>query len=73
MKALWYPSEERKKNANMTRYMKFLEETRKLIFKDYNELYRWSISERANFWSSLWDFFQIKASRPYDTVLETPD
>jgi len=73
VKALWYPSEERKKNANMTRYMKFLEETRKLIFKDYNELYRWSISERANFWSSLWDFFQIKASRPYDTVLETPD
>ena len=71
--ALWYPSEERMKNANMTRYMNFLKEKYKLDFANYDELYTWSVTERADFWSTLWDFFDIKASQSYDTVLENPD
>lgn len=73
MKALWYPSEERKKNANMTQYMNFLRETYNLDFKTYDELYNWSITKRADFWATLWDFFNIKASVPYETVLKNPD
>jgi len=73
MKALWYPSEERKTNANMTQYMNFLSETYNLNFKNYDELYNWSITKRADFWATLWDFFGIKASEPYKTILENPD
>lgn len=72
-KALWYPSEERKRNANMTQYMNFLKEKYDLDFSVYDELYKWSINKRADFWASLWDFFHIKASIPYDTVLVNPD
>ena len=72
-KALWYPSEERKRNANMTQYMNFLKEKYDLNFSVYDELYKWSIDKRADFWASLWDFFHIKASVPYDTVLVNPD
>jgi acetoacetyl-CoA synthetase len=72
-KALWYPSEERKRNANMTQYMNFLKEKYDLDFSVYDELYKWSIDKRTDFWASLWDFFHIKASVPYDTVLVNPD
>lgn len=71
--ALWYPSEERRKNANMTHYMNFLKEKYKLVFKTYDELYSWSTTKRDEFWSTLWDFFNIKASTPYKIVLENPD
>jgi acetoacetyl-CoA synthetase len=70
-KVLWYPSEERIKNANMTQYMNFLRN--RYNFNDYDSLYAWSIDKRADFWSSLWEFFDIKASTPYDTVLKNPD
>ncbi|MBU7015252.1 MAG: acetoacetate--CoA ligase [Theionarchaea archaeon] len=72
-KALWYPSEERKRNANMTQYMNSLSETYGLTFRDYHELYEWSVRNREDFWSSLWHFFDVRASRPYGTVLENPD
>ena len=72
-RALWCPSEERKKKTNMTRYLDFLKENYELNFETYDDLYTWSISNRASFWATLWDFFDIKASRPYETVLENPD
>ncbi len=71
--ALWYPSEERMRNANMTRYLNFLKDKYKLDFENHDALYNWSVTKRADFWSTLWDFFDIKASRPYDTILENPD
>lgn len=73
MKALWCPSEEHKKNANMTHYMNFLREKHDLNFQTYDQLYNWSIQKRADFWSTLWDFFGIKASQQYDTVLGNAD
>ncbi|MBU7024188.1 MAG: acetoacetate--CoA ligase, partial [Theionarchaea archaeon] len=72
-KALWYPSEERIRNANMTMYMNFLRETYGLTFKGFHDLYSWSIGNRADFWSSVWHFFDVRASHPYKTVLENPD
>jgi acetoacetyl-CoA synthetase len=72
-KALWYPSEERIRNANMTVYMNFLRENYGLTFKDFHELYYWSVRNRADFWSSLWHFFDVRASHPYKTILENPD
>jgi acetoacetyl-CoA synthetase len=71
-RALWYPSEERIIHANMTLYMNFLKNRYGLDFRNYDELYGWSIGKRADFWATLWDFFDIKAS-PYETVLENPD
>jgi acetoacetyl-CoA synthetase len=72
-KALWYPSEERTRNANMTMYMNFLRENYGLTFKGFHDLYSWSIGTRADFWSSVWHFFDVKASHPYKTVLGNPD
>ncbi|RLB71572.1 MAG: acetoacetate--CoA ligase [Deltaproteobacteria bacterium] len=71
--ALWKPSAERIANANLTRFMKYLGEQKGQSFSNYDDLYQWSVTERADFWESVWDFGGIIASRPYDEVLVDGD
>jgi len=71
--ALWKPSAERIANANLTRFMKYLGEQRGQSFSSYDDLYQWSVTQRADFWESVWDFGGIIASRPYDQVLVDGD
>jgi acetoacetyl-CoA synthetase len=66
---LWEPSEEVKNAANISRYLKWLEEKKALKFSDYNDLWQWSVTDLEGFWESLWEFFEIKSSRPYSKVL----
>lgn len=66
---LWEPSTEMKQQANVTRYLQWLEQTKSLHFQTREEVWQWSITHLEDFWASLWDFFQIKASQPYKTVL----
>jgi acetoacetyl-CoA synthetase len=66
---LWQPPEDFKNRANITRYLKWLAEEKGLCFEDYSSLWQWSVTEIEDFWQSLWDFFEIKASRPYTRVL----
>jgi acetoacetyl-CoA synthetase len=66
---LWEPPAELEENAVLTRYMRWLEENRGLSFEDYNELWGWSVDDVEGFWSSLWEFLEVKASKPYERVL----
>ena len=66
---LWEPSEEMKRQANITHYMQWLESERGLHFDDPAKLWEWSVNNLEDFWASLWDYFHIKASKPYRTVL----
>jgi acetoacetyl-CoA synthetase len=66
---LWTPSEEARERATLTRYMRWLEDARGLGFDDYEELWRWSVDDLEGFWGSIWDFFDVKASKPYGRVL----
>ncbi|HZU70423.1 MAG TPA: acetoacetate--CoA ligase [Ktedonobacteraceae bacterium] len=66
---LWEPSEEMKRQANLTHYMQWLEKEKGLHFDDPEELWQWSVDKLEDFWASLWEFFQIKASQPYSAVL----
>ena len=66
---IWQPSEERKKNTNITKFIDFVNKRYGQKLRGYNELYEWSINNLANFWASVWDFCEIKASKPYDSVI----
>ena len=72
-KMLWQPSEERKKATNMYRFMNIVNEKFGRNFKDYSDLWAWSVENLEDFWSTAWDFLDIKASRPYDCVIANPD
>ena len=66
---IWEPSEERKKNTNITKFTDFVNKRYGQKLSGYNELYEWSINNSADFWASVWDFCEIKASKPYDSVI----
>jgi acetoacetyl-CoA synthetase len=66
---LWEPPAELKENAVITRYMGWLEEKKDLSFDGYNELWEWSVNDVEGFWSSLWEFLEVKASMPHERVL----
>ncbi|MBW1642401.1 MAG: acetoacetate--CoA ligase [Deltaproteobacteria bacterium] len=69
-KLLWEPSEERIKNSNMHRFMEAVNEKHRKSFTDYDSLYQWSIENISDFWASMWDFGEIKASVSYDQVVD---
>ena len=63
MNPLWVPSDERIESSELTRYM------RSRGFASYDELWRWSVTDIDAFWASLWEWFEIRASKPYARVL----
>ena len=66
---LWTPSPEQVERTVLTRYLRWLESKGGLSFAGYHELWNWSVTELEAFWASLWDFFDVNASRPYQHVL----
>ncbi len=69
-KPLWIPSEGRVKNANMTRFIEFVNRRYRKGFKSYEDLYQWSVESIPDFWAAMWDFAEIKASKGYDRVVD---
>jgi acetoacetyl-CoA synthetase len=65
---LWTPSAPRLEQAHLTHYLHWLAE-RGRHFKSYTDLWQWSIDDQEGFWSSLWEYFDVRASHPYERVL----
>jgi acetoacetyl-CoA synthetase len=66
---VWTPGPERIASATITRYREWLNETRGLELEGYHDLWQWSVDEIEAFWASLWEFFEVQASEPYERVL----
>lgn len=67
---LWEPSEAYKRQANMTRFIDLVNERYGLEINSYAQLYHWSTENVPDFWATMWDFGEIKASRGYDEVVD---
>ena len=67
---LWTPSEERKQQANITRFIKQVNTRYELNVNSYADLYRWSVESILDFWTAMWDFAEIKFSLRYDRVID---
>ena len=66
---LWSPTAAWRELTEMTRFMEWVGLRRGEPFADYDALWRWSVDDLDAFWSSIWDFFEVKAHAPYDAVL----
>jgi acetoacetyl-CoA synthetase len=53
----------------LTRYERWLAETRGLEFDDYHALWRWSVDDLEAFWGSVVEFFGVRFSAPPERVL----
>jgi len=69
---LWQPSEQRVAEANLSRFIDYVNLRHEIGILNYDELYRWSIEQPEQFWIEVWHFCDIKASHPWTTVLEQP-
>jgi len=69
-KPLWVPSKERIEKANITQFMNFVNQKHHLQIDSYNQLYKWSIENIADFWDAVWKFGNVKASHTYETVID---
>lgn len=66
---LWEPSKIRKEKSNLNHYMKWLNKQHNLNFKNYEQLWDWSVTELEAFWESIWKYFDIQSKTPYRSVL----
>ena len=66
---LWRPSAEQVDGCNLTRYLRWLESGRGLRFSDYDELWRWSVTELDDFWDSIADYLEVRFHARPERVL----
>ncbi len=66
---LWRPSRERIARAGITRYRAWLEDTRGLVFADYEAMWSWSVERLEDFWESLHQWAGVIAHTPHAKVL----
>ncbi len=66
---LWAPPADVLSTSQIGRFVTWLADTRGLSLDGYDELWRWSVSDLEGFWSSVWEFFGVRARVPYRRVL----
>jgi acetoacetyl-CoA synthetase len=52
-------------------YAQWLADTRGRVFTNYDDLWKWSVSEPEEFWPSIWQYFSVRGS--YTQVLGSTD
>ncbi|MEK9735158.1 MAG: acetyl-coenzyme A synthetase N-terminal domain-containing protein, partial [Paracoccaceae bacterium] len=57
---LWSPSVERYQASTMAAFERYLSKKHELTFSDYNDMWRWSISDLNSFWGAISDFFELR-------------
>ncbi len=71
-KKLWTPTANRSGNSRMKEYMDYANEKFGKSFTAYDELFKWSVENPADFWGSFWHYSGIKYSKDYDRVVDDP-
>jgi acetoacetyl-CoA synthetase len=66
---LWTPDRDTVEHANLTAYLRWLQEHRGIDLADYHALWRWSVENLEDFWASVWDYYGLSEVSDYDEVL----
>ncbi len=53
----------------MTRFARWVEETRGLELPDYAALWHWSVHDLDGFWGAVWEHFGVRSTTPVGPVL----
>lgn len=66
---LWIPSEEKIKNAEMTKLRFHLAQKFNVELKDYEALYRWSVENKELFWQEMFSYNNLEFSGSLNPAL----
>ena len=73
MNPLWTPTPHQIETSHLSHFLTFLHEKNGDSFKNYSDLYAWSVQDPQNFWRLFWDFSGIQAQQRGDVILEHPE
>jgi acetoacetyl-CoA synthetase len=65
---LWSPAADVRRATAIGRYVEWVERVSGRSFADYNELWRWSVTDPDAFWTSIWEYFGVRAHASYRAV-----
>ena len=60
---LWVPSEAILRDSPMAQFIAWCQKRHGRQFPDYDAFHAWSIDERGDFWTAIWDFCGVKGKR----------
>ena len=66
---LWTPSSELVESAASSRFARHVEQNFSARIPDFDALHAWSVENKADFWRSLWQFCDVRASRTSSTAV----
>ena len=73
MEPIWQPSEDKIEAAQMTQFARHCARRFRLDFNTYPDFYRWTVDDPEQFWSEVWDWCGVVASKKGSTVLVDGD
>jgi acetoacetyl-CoA synthetase len=65
---LWEPDRKTRRDARVTRFINWLSRHGTEL-DGYEELWQWSVAEPGEFWSAIWDYFEVLGDRGPGPVL----
>jgi acetoacetyl-CoA synthetase len=67
----WAPNAESAAESRIADFTRWVGKTRGEVIDptDYSALHRWSITDLEGFWGAVWEYFDIQADSPYESVL----
>ena len=66
---VWTPPADVLSTSRVGEFLAWLARERDLTMTTHEELWRWSVTDLDGFWSAVWEFFEVRAHAPYDSVL----
>ena len=69
MEPTWAPSEKAIEQAQITQFARHIVRKYKLELNTYPEFYQWTVDNSEEFWSEVWDWCGVVASKKGSTVL----
>jgi acetoacetyl-CoA synthetase len=73
MEPIWSPTEQTIEQAQVTQFARHVVRKYKLELNTYPDFYRWTVDNPEEFWSEVWDWCGVIASKKGSTVLVDGD
>ena len=68
-RVLWSPRADALTTSQAGRFIGWVQQNRGVDVGTYDELWKWSVTDLEAFWTSVWEFFDVRARAPYQQVL----
>lgn len=66
---MWQPSADSIAEARMTDFLQHIDKSYDLGLANYADLHQWSVQNKEDFWSQVWDYFDVVGDKG-ETILE---